>query len=109
MIKIAKDFSEFPGGRYPKDGDGNGTDFRENHLVPVLNSGEKAVIDLDGAQGYPSSFLEEAFGGLVRMGFTAENIFDTFSFVANDPGFKRFIDLIRQHIERATSQLETAN
>ncbi|WP_339690078.1 DUF4325 domain-containing protein [Celeribacter baekdonensis] len=101
MIRIAEDFSEYPGGRYPEDGDGNGTDFRENFLVPVIASGDHAKIVLDGTKGYPSSFLEEAFGGLVRGGYEAQKIKDTFSFVANQPGFARFIALINEHIDRA--------
>ena len=32
----------------------------------------KVLVDLDGAMGYSSSFLEEAFGGLIRAGFTKE-------------------------------------
>jgi len=32
------------------------------------------VIDLDGVRGYGSSFLEEAFGGLVRKGFSQATI-----------------------------------
>ncbi len=102
-IIIAEQFSELPGGRYPADGDGNGTTFREKFLIPVLEAKETADIVLDGARGYPSSFLEEAFGGLVRRGYSAQEIIDTFRFVANEPGFARFIALIKGHIERAAA------
>ena len=37
------------------------------------------IIELDGVRGYGSSFLEEAFGGLVRLGFEPaklRNLFD---------------------------------
>lgn len=101
MIRIAEDFTEFPGGRYPEDGDGNGTDFRERFLVPALSSGCKVTIVLDGTRGYPSSFLEEAFGGLIRKGISAEQIETAFEFEAKQPGFARFIDLIKEHINRA--------
>ncbi|WP_420415940.1 STAS-like domain-containing protein [Marinovum algicola] len=101
VIRIADDFNEFPGGRYPEDGDGNGTDFRERFLEPALSRGERVKIDLDGTRGYPSSFLEEAFGGLIRKGVSREKIKATFEFVATQPGFSRFIDLIDEHLKRA--------
>ena len=59
-------------------------------------------VVLDGAAGYPSSFLEEAFGGLVREdGFSAHDVLEKFVFVANDPGFARYIDLIKQYVQQA--------
>lgn len=66
LIKIATDFSRTPGGRYRSDGPASGEEFREDILIPALSHGDTVTIDLDGARGYPSSFLEEAFGGLVR-------------------------------------------
>lgn len=66
-LSIAKDFSEFPAGRHPDDGPYSGERFREELLVPRLKSdGSTVEVDLDGTMGYGSSFLEEAFGGLVR-------------------------------------------
>ena len=45
--------------------------FRETCLYPKLKacieSDNKLVINLDGTQGYGTSFLEEAFGGLIRV------------------------------------------
>lgn len=101
VIRIAEDFSRYPGGRYPDDGPGNGTAFRESFLVPVLDRGEKAQIVLDGAQGYPSSFLEEAFGGLVRIGYSREKVLETFEVVANQPGYSRFIPAIKKYVMEA--------
>lgn len=102
-INIAEDFTPFPGGRYPEDGKGNGTDFREKFLVPILQSGEQATIILDGALGYPSSFLEEAFGGLVRNGFSADRVEKAFLITADQPGLKRFVGMINDFIRRASS------
>lgn len=71
IFKIATGFSEFPAGRHPKDGPHNGETFRTEVLIPLLESHETVIVDLDGTDGYGSSFLEEAFGGLVRRhGFT---------------------------------------
>jgi len=67
IIKI-KDFAEFPGPRYRKLGPCSGEEFRDSVLEPAIReSGVDIQIDLDGAFGYGSSFLEEAFGGLVRL------------------------------------------
>lgn len=63
-INIAKDFSKFPSGRYRADGDFSGERLREEFLLPALKSNDIVEIELDGVNGYASSFLEEAFGGL---------------------------------------------
>lgn len=68
-INIAKDFSKYPAGRFTKDGPYSGEQFRKKFLEPNIEKHEHIVIELDGARGYGSSFLEEAFGGLVRKGF----------------------------------------
>lgn len=69
---IATNFSRYPGGRFVKDGPFSGEKFRDEVLVPALRAGETIEIFLDGVRGYGSSFLEEAFGGLVRLGFNPD-------------------------------------
>lgn len=73
-ISIAKDFCETPAGRYISDGPFSGERFRTDILVPNLKAGKTLSINFDGTLGYGSSFLEEAFGGLIRLGFTAEQL-----------------------------------
>ena len=69
VISIAKQFSPTPAGRYLADGPFPGEKFRTDLLLPALRQGDDAItVDMDGASGYGSSFLEEAFGGLVRVG-----------------------------------------
>ena len=65
-ISVARDFSRFPAGRTPDDNEFNGTTFRRDHLIPALRSYETVEISFDGVYALGSSFLEEAFGGLVR-------------------------------------------
>lgn len=63
------DFTEYPGPRYRRQGAASG----EEYYVTVLNpafaecykKNEELVVCLDGTAGYPSSFLDEAFGELV--------------------------------------------
>lgn len=102
-IDIASDFSKYPGGRYAADGDGNGESFRQRFLVPVLESGQTARVVLDGARGYPSSFLEEAFGGLIRQGYEASKVKSSFQVVASEPGFERFVTLVDEFIDQAAA------
>lgn len=74
MISIARDFSESPAARYRHEGPNSGQRFREELLYPALVENEKVVVNLDGAIGYGSSFLEEAFGGLIRAGLTLPDL-----------------------------------
>ena len=70
-IIIARDFSKTPGPRYKSEGDNTGEEFREKILLPAILNAIKnnnvLYVDLDGANGYGVSFLDEAFGGLVRV------------------------------------------
>lgn len=69
-IIIAKQYTKSPGGRFRKEGEYSGEDFRETILKREYEHSKKndenLIVDLDGGYGYGSSFLEEAFGGLVR-------------------------------------------
>lgn len=61
-----KDYSCTPGGRT------DARRWRKTRLLPAFRnakeSGELLVVNLDGTAGLAASFLEEAFGGLVRSG-----------------------------------------
>ena len=103
-IVVVRDFNRFPAGRYASDGKGNGSAFRDKLLVPVLEGGECAIINLDGAPGYPSSFLEEVFGGLIRKGFSLEEVQQSLDIKVTEPALKRFKQLIYSHMERAAEQ-----
>jgi STAS-like domain of unknown function (DUF4325) len=75
-ISVARDFTEFPFGRYPEHGPFSGQEFRSRLLVPALKAHRKVVVDLAGARGLAPSFLEEAFGGLIREGFSLDQLVD---------------------------------
>lgn len=68
-----KDFTKYPGPRYEKLGDFSGEEFRNTILIPALTEGDISV-NFDEVYGYGSSFLEEAFGGLVRAGISKDKI-----------------------------------
>lgn len=67
-INVAQDFSRYPSGRFRTDSRYSGEEFRDDYILPALEQGGKVIVDLDGTLGYGSSFLDEAFGGLVRLG-----------------------------------------
>lgn len=67
IIKVS-DFSKFPGPRFIRLGPDSGEQFREQVLIPAIKENGSIGINLDNVFGYGSSFLEEAFGGLVRAG-----------------------------------------
>jgi len=66
-ISLINDFSPVPGGRYRWQGEFSGEEFRDDFLSPPLNNGESIVVDLNGAVGLPSSFIDEAFGPLASF------------------------------------------
>lgn len=84
-IDIAKQFSTLPAGRDPKDGPNSGERFRREFLVPAFSDYEKVVVILDGTEGYGSSFLDESFGGLIRVeGMTADDLHRRLEIISND-------------------------
>lgn len=84
IINIAREFSRYPAGRYKTDGPLSGEHFREKFLVPVVASGERVRVELDGVRGYGSAFLEEAFGGLIRLGYSTDEVTSVLEFISED-------------------------
>lgn len=71
MIKVATSFSKLPCVRRKKDGPYSGEEFRVDRLLPAFAESERVVVDLEGCLALGSSFLDEAFAGLIRYhGFT---------------------------------------
>lgn len=86
-IEVVKCFSNTPGARLRSQGDYSGEEFRETILDPAYRKAklehDHITVILDGAYGYPPSFLEESFGGLARQ-YPKDNVASYFSFVSND-------------------------
>ncbi len=69
------DFAEWPIGRYMEHGDASGEEFRNLHILPALQASEHVIVDLGGTLGIATSWIEETFGGLVRVhGFSLEQL-----------------------------------
>jgi len=61
-------FTRTPGGRYKSDGPLSAEEFREKFLEPALRENDEQVnVNMDGIAGMARSFMEEAFGGIVRQ------------------------------------------
>ena len=100
-IDIGNDYSPTPAGRFPDDGPYNGEDFRERILVPALERGP-VMIRIDTVEGLGSSFLEEAFGGLIRKhSYTEEKLRQLLTIVFDDQSFRAYERLIWTHISDA--------
>ena len=112
IINIARDYTDTPGGRNISDGEFSGEDFRDNFLIPkivgVINTNEKIDIDLDGGYGYGSSFLEEAFGGLIRKMIKQNTSIDKIKDIINRISIKSDDEpsLISQIVEYMKSAVE---
>ncbi len=109
-INIAKDFTKLPGPRYQDQGPGSGQQFLEERLKPAFlkarETNDQVTVQLDGVKyGYPTSFLEEAFGGLAReFGIEEVNNLLLFESVAEP-----LLDLeIRHYIKHANDMPGTS-
>lgn len=101
-IVIAEDFSPYPAGRYPEDGEFNGTTFRQDYLAPALRDSDIVEVVFDGVAGFGSSFLEEAFGGLVREpGFNKEFLDNHLFLSTTEQDLEDDIDLAKKYIAEA--------
>lgn len=102
-IDIGIDFSRTPLGRYhPKDGPNSGERFRQELLVPALKEHAKVIVRIDQVEGYGSSFLEEAFGGLVRKeGFSSSELKTKLEIECLNPDYFFYKSAIWRHIDRA--------
>ncbi|MCJ2086949.1 STAS-like domain-containing protein [Methylobacterium sp. E-005] len=111
-ISIARNFSRYPSGRFRSDGPHNGQKFREEVLAPamreVLRKSGKVTIILDDVAGLPASFLEEAFGGLVRSGFDKNEILSHLNIETSQLRLQRYPSQILAAIEKALPDLARA-
>lgn len=103
VINVAKDFTRYPSGRYKKNGDSSGEAFRELFLETPLSQNQAVVVELDGTIGYGSSFLEEAFGGLVRkLKVQSKDLYKNLTLKSND---ESLLQEIKEYIEDASDSI----
>lgn len=88
LIDVAKDFSPRPFGRYRSDGGASGERFRDDFLLPELLKPRPVTVYLDGVRSFGSSWLEEAFGGLIRHGVDREIVNQNLEIETSRPDYK---------------------
>lgn len=102
-LSVAKDFSRTPGPRKRSEGKWSGEEFLDLLRAKYLEARElrvPLVVNLDGAAGYPTSFLEAAFGGLARdRDKSPKQVLDTLVLLCREE--PDLVDEIRQYIRDA--------
>jgi len=103
-VSVAKDFTRFPSGRYKQNGETSGQAFRERFLEEPIARGDVVIVELDGTVGYGSSFLEEAFGGLVRsLKLPAETILGRLKILSED---ESLVEEVHQYVREEARRLQ---
>ncbi len=109
VINVAEDFSTTPGGRYARHGPSSGEEFRislRKMLRQAIAEGGTVVVRLDGTTGYDGSFLEEAFGGLIRKdGFSKADLERSLEIWAGSPVYRPFRDMALRFMLQAQSEV----
>lgn len=100
------DFSSYPVGRFPKDGPYNGQTFRDTILIPnvrtAIDERKRLVVSLKDVWSLGSSFLEEAFGGLIRVHKIDKNaLLSILEIDEGVPENKIYSSAIFRHIQNA--------
>lgn len=99
VVNIARDFTRFPAGRYKRLGSTSGEEFRERFLEAPISKGEPVRVEFDGTLGYGSSFLDEAFGGLVhKLKINPEIVLSLLTLESSDPSI---CTEIKEYIQQA--------
>ncbi|MBC69734.1 MULTISPECIES: STAS-like domain-containing protein [Acinetobacter] len=100
-------FHNRPIGRKLADGEFSGEAFRQTVLLPFFNdvrakgSKDVLVLNFNNVSMAGSSFLEEAFGGLVRAGFSKSFIKDHLEIIVDWELKELISDRIYQYIDKA--------
>lgn len=112
-FNVAEEFTDEPGGRFYSDGDGSGEEFRDEHLTRLVNealeSNEVVTINFDGVWGIPTSFSEEAFGGMIRHNpqWPAARVFQLVHIEApKSPKLWAYVAFAQQAFQRAVEKAQ---
>lgn len=73
----------------------------EPRFLEARENGEKLFVDLDGVEGYATSFLEAAFGGLARK-YGTEAVQKVLSFKSEEEPY--LIEEIEEYIREANAK-----
>ena len=111
VINIADDFSDFPVGRDRRTNKYSGDRFRDDLLLPHLRDNKIVEVDFCNMFACPPSFMDEAFGGLIREHKEDQDFLNiikerlTFK-ENNDVKYDGFNELARKYMERALKDIQ---
>jgi hypothetical protein len=92
-LSVAEEFSKTPGPRTRAEGKHSAEEFLdtilERRFDEAVASESVLFVDLDGGYGYGTSFLEEAFGGLVRRKKNVQLVLDHLDFKSEEEPYLR--------------------
>ncbi|WP_303852932.1 STAS-like domain-containing protein [Bartonella apis] len=106
IINLANDFSRYPAGRFSDDGSHNGSKFRDEILWPrlenVIRKNDTLTINIDDVRSLGSSFIDEAFVGLLRKhNITKEILLKYLDVKCTQPDILFFRDAIIDSIKNS--------
>jgi hypothetical protein len=95
-LHIARDYSTITMTRYRKDGKESGEEFREDHVVPLLekaiSQGQKLLFVVDICCS--AAFLHEVFAKLPQHGLTRQQISNHLVITAIEPHLEHYAVLV---------------
>ena len=105
-LNIAKEFSPMPIGRFRTESKKSGEAFREEILYPkvceAIKNKETLQVDFTDMLNLSAAFLEESFGGLVRIHeLDRDEVLKTIEFISEDRLLVTYLELSRDFIEEA--------
>ena len=105
-LNIAKEFSPMPIGRFRTESKKSGEAFREEILYPkvceAIKNKETLKVDFTDMLNLSAAFLEESFGGLVRIHeLDRDEVLKTIEFISEDRLLVTYLELSRDFIEEA--------
>jgi len=83
IIKIARDFTITPGGRFREHGKFSAEEFRDDILMPAMDIHDVVTIDLDGTYGFAITFLDEVFSYLLNY-YSKDLLRKKLKFISNE-------------------------
>ena len=111
VINVADDFSDFPVGRDRRTNKYSGDRFRDELLLPPLRDNKIVEVNFYNMFACPPSFLDEAFGGLIRKNKGDQDflkiIKENLIFKENDDvKYDGFNELARKYMEKALKDIQ---
>ena len=95
-----KDFSTSPARVVRADGPKSAESFRDDVLYPALIYNDIVTVSFDGVTAFAASFLKEAFGGLIEIGFDVNFIRKHLVLTTSEDVMKDYIRLSWRYINR---------